>query len=87
MCSLHTTKTDSSRAVKTRKLLILQFGEKSVFPYISLLDIVAIYNLTTHARLPFCPKFLLMQSIYPTKQARQLLCFSSALAQTLHVRP
>ena len=64
MCSLHTTKTDSSRAVKTRKLLIVQFGEKSVFPYISLLDIVAIYNLTTHARLPFCPKFLLMDPLY-----------------------
>ena len=63
MCSLHTAKTDSSRAVKTRKLLIVQFGEKSIFPYISLLDIVAIYDLTTHARLPFCPKFLLMINI------------------------
>ena len=62
MCSLYTTKTDSSRAVKTRKLLIVQFGEKSIFPYICLLDIVAIYDLTTHARLPFCPRFLLMFS-------------------------
>ena len=60
MCSLHATKTDSSRAVKIRKLLIVQFGEKSIFPYICLLDIVAIYDLTTHAWLLFCPRFLLM---------------------------
>ena len=53
---LLTTKIDSSRAVVTRMLKSVQFEEKCIFPQISLLDTVAIYDLTTHARLPCCPK-------------------------------
>ena len=55
MLSLHTNKTDSSRAVMTRKLEIEKFGENFIFPYIFLLKTAAIYGLTTYARSPLCP--------------------------------
>ena len=64
MLSLHTNKTDSSRAVMTRKLEIEKFGENFIFPYISLPKTVAIYGLTTYARPPLCPS-LNVSSLYP----------------------
>ena len=52
--------TDSSRALATQNPITVQFG-KTIFSH-TLLYIVAIYDLATYARLPFCLKFRLIIS-------------------------